>query len=698
MSAPTATQRFLTSLSIGKRLLGVMMIPLGALLISVGLTLTADLNQAVRMERFADLTRFSVAAGDLVHELQKERGMSSLYLSTSGQQFRTELHGQRGMTDGRLTKLKDALGRIDLSKYDAAIGAAVNVGMAGLPEIAAKRNDVSSQAIKGPDAVAFYSELIAKLLAVLPAAMQSGDASALQGYFAYASAKESAGQERAAGAAGFGAGQFAIAQFNAYVGVVAAQKTFLAGFESMAKPEQRAFAKTTVSGPEVDEVERMRGVALAAGPNASLGAIAGADWFRVATARIDRMRDVEMRLSADVIAAASASAARAQREFIVTAAVSCAVLLVSVALMALVARGIVRPVRGMTDAMRRLAAGDKAIAIPGVGRGDEIGAMAVSVQVFKDSMIEAERLTAEQKAGEEEKRREAARASAEREARQARIEQVIGGFDATMKEVLNTLTGSATELQATAQSMSATAEEASQQAAAVAAASEQASANVQTVATAGEELSASISEIARQVGQSSDITKNAVMQAEDTNVQIGGLAEAANRIGDVVKLINDIAGQTNLLALNATIEAARAGEAGKGFAVVASEVKSLATQTAKATEEITGKIAEMQSATGDSVTAIRAITDTVGQINEIATTIASAVEEQGAATQEIARNVQEAARGTQEVSDNITGVTQAATDTGSAATQVLSSASELARQAENLRAAVGEFFAQVRAA
>jgi methyl-accepting chemotaxis protein len=188
------------------------------------------------------------------------------------------------------------------------------------------------------------------------------------------------------------------------------------------------------------------------------------------------------------------------------------------------------------------------------------------------------------------------------------------------------------------------------------------------------------------------------MQAEDTNVQIGGLAEAANRIGDVVKLIKDIAGQTNLLALNATIEAARAGEAGKGFAVVASEVKLLATQTAKATEEITGKIAEMQSATGDSVTAIRAITDTVGQINEIATTIASAIEEQGAATQEIARNVQQAAKGTQEVSNNISGVTQAASDTGSAATQVLSSASELAHQAETLRTAVGDFFAQVRAA
>lgn len=354
-------------------------------------------------------------------------------------------------------------------------------------------------------------------------------------------------------------------------------------------------------------------------------------------------------------------------------------------------KGIATPVGTLTAAMSELAHGKWETEVPGVGRKDEIGTMARTVEVFKKNGIENTRLAAEQKAAEDEKLRQTEKAMAEREARQKRMDAIIAEFDTSMKDVLQTVSGASTELQATAQSMSATAEQTNQQAAAVAAASEQASTNVQTVSTAGEELSSSIGEIGRQVGQSSRITQEAVEQAKRTNAQIKSLAEAANRIGDVVKLINDIAGQTNLLALNTTIEAARAGEAGKGFAVVASEVKSLANQTAKATEEISAKIGEMQTATGESVTAI-------GNINEIAVAIASAIEEQGAATQEIARNVQQAARGTQEVSNNITGVTQAAADTGAAANQVLSSSGELARQGEVLREKVDTFIAKVRAA
>ncbi len=271
-------------------------------------------------------------------------------------------------------------------------------------------------------------------------------------------------------------------------------------------------------------------------------------------------------------------------------------------------------------------------------------------------------------------------------------------FESSVRQVVDTVSSAANELHATAGSMSSTAEQTMHQASAVAVASERASINVQTVAAAGEQLSASISEISRQVEQSSRITKQAVDQASHTNDQILSLSESAKRIDDVVKLINDIAGQTHLLALNATIEAARAGEAGKGFAVVASEVKSLANQTAKATEEIGMKISEMQAATQDSVTAIRSIAETIASINEIATTVAAAVEQQGAATQEIARNVAEAAKGTQEVSNNIAGVTEAASHTGAAASQVLSSVAGLSAQSEDLRQKVDTFIAKVRAA
>ena len=354
----------------------------------------------------------------------------------------------------------------------------------------------------------------------------------------------------------------------------------------------------------------------------------------------------------------------------------------------LIGRGISRPVVSMCSVMRALAGGDRSVAIPAVGRKDEIGQMADTVQVFKDSMIETERL----RAANEQQRQEA---EAERKAGMLKLAE---NFEAGIRGVVNSVASQATEMQSSAQAMTHTAETATQQATAVAASVEQASANVQTVATAAEELSASVLEIGRQVDQSSKIAGQAVADADRTNETVEGLDRAAQRIGEVVQLIETIAGQTNLLALNATIEAARAGDAGKGFAVVASEVKSLASQTAKATEEIRAQIGEIQGATGQTVEAIRGIGTTIRQMSEIATTIASAVEEQGAATREIASNVHQAAQGTGDIATNIEGVSRAASDTGAAAAQVLSSASELSRQSETLRHDVDEFLATVRAA
>jgi methyl-accepting chemotaxis protein len=356
--------------------------------------------------------------------------------------------------------------------------------------------------------------------------------------------------------------------------------------------------------------------------------------------------------------------------------------------MLIVLIGITRPLARMTSAMSDVAGGNLEVVVPSLGQKDEVGRLAAALEKFKEAGMENRRLQAEQK--ESEKRAEVEKKKA--------LNQMADSFEASVKGVVQGVSSASSQMQSSAQSMSATAEETQRQATAVAAASEQASTNVQTVASAAEELSSSIAEISRQVAESTKIAGKAVEDAGHTNDKVQALAEAAQKIGDVVKLINDIAGQTNLLALNATIEAARAGEAGKGFAVVASEVKSLANQTAKATDEIGAQIAAIQGATGEAVTAIKQIGETIGRVSEIATTIASAVEEQGAATQEIARNVQQASKGTSEVSSNIAGVTQAATDTGKVSSEVLSAAGDLSKQSVRLRDEVDKFLGTIRAA
>jgi methyl-accepting chemotaxis protein len=350
-------------------------------------------------------------------------------------------------------------------------------------------------------------------------------------------------------------------------------------------------------------------------------------------------------------------------------------------------RNVTSRISRLTTAMSRLADKDLAVEVAGAGDGDEIGEMAKSVVVFKDSMIAARDMAARE-----------AEAQRAREARAQTIETWAAQFDKDVAATLGAVSTAATQMRGTATDMSSAVEDSTRQVTAAAAASEQASTNVQTVAAAAEELSASIAEIGRQVSVSAKVTGKAVDDTARTNSSIQGLAAAAQKIGDVLKLINDIAGQTNLLALNATIEAARAGEAGKGFAVVASEVKSLANQTAKATEDIAAQINAIRSATGDAVAAIGEITATIQQVNEIATSIASAVEEQGAATQEIARNVQQAAVGTGEVSSNVSGVSSAVLRTGHAATDVLGASGELSKQAEHLRGEVDAFLAKIRAA
>jgi methyl-accepting chemotaxis protein len=348
-----------------------------------------------------------------------------------------------------------------------------------------------------------------------------------------------------------------------------------------------------------------------------------------------------------------------------------------------------RPMRALSVSMEELAGGNFAVVLPGLGRKDELGAVAGAVEKFK--------VVSEQKAREEAEAKIRQDQVAAQQ-RKADMVKLANSFEAAVGEIVETVSSASTELEASAGTLTSTAERAQEVTTMVAAASEEASTNVQSVASATEELSSSVNEISRQVQESARMAGEAVDQARATNDRVGELSKAAARIGDVVELINTIAGQTNLLALNATIEAARAGEAGRGFAVVASEVKALAEQTAKATGEISQQITGIQGATQESVHAIKEISGTIERLSEIASTIAAAVEEQGAATQEISRNVQQAAHGTQQVSSNITDVQRGASETGSASAQVLSAAQSLSSDSNRLKLEVGKFLDSVRAA
>lgn len=460
------------------------------------------------------------------------------------------------------------------------------------------------------------------------------------------------------------------------------------------------YVATELTEDEANRVAQAKGLmANAEGPIAQLlrmlktGDQAGLDAFVTSTLypTIDPITDVIAGLISlqvhEVDSEYQSTTAAFQQSLFISIGLALVGLFAMIAGAFVVLKRVVKPVAALTDAMTKLARGAWETIVPAVDRHDEIGQMARSVEVFKKNGIENVRLQAEQ-----------AKEQEARLTRAERMNRVVANFNGVVSEIAGTLSSAATELQSTAQSMSVTAEEASSQATAVAAASEQASSNVQAVATAGEELSASIEEIGRQVSVAATAASRAVHEAETANTQVNGLVESAQRIGQVVNLISEIAGQTNLLALNATIESARAGEAGRGFAVVAAEVKSLAEQTGRATEEISSKIGEIQAVSQRSAEAIKRIAAVIAEVNEVSSAIASAVHEQGAATQEISRNVQEAASGTREVSANIHGVNEAAQSTGAASAQTLAAAGELSRQSEALRRHVDEFVAAVQAA
>jgi len=687
MTAPAASFR---TLAIGVRLALALALPVAGLL-ALGLTLIVEAGQrTTQLNQASLMVGYAIDAGNLVHELQKERGMSAAFLASGGTQMADALPGQSARSialSGRLRAASDNLAHADLGEPTMAV---IARGLGAASRLDPVRAEIAARHIESSAATAPFTAAIANLLAVVPETLTfTSDktlARMLTGYFSFLAAKESAGQERAAGAVGFGAGRFTQNQFEAWVATTAAQRSFFSLFEAFAPASMRDRAQAVVRGSVVEKVETMRNAARAAGPGNPLTGVTGTDWFQAATARIDVMKQVENDIAQEIEVAMGESEGAAHRTLLITAG-SIILLTGATALIGWrLVRGVTRPLMEIRECLLRFAGGDHQVTVPCVDRGDEIGAISRAVSTLKDKANQAD-VAVEAREHD----------LVARDQRNQRRTALVREFEAQAAGLAESLTRSAGMLENTARSMASAATATLTQTSHASDAARDASGAVQTVAASAEELAASIAEISQRVARSAEVTARAVDEAGRSDAIMRDLETGAGRIGDVIALIADIAGQTNLLALNATIEAARAGDAGRGFAIVASEVKSLAGQTAKATEEITSRIKEVREATSKAVASINGIVSVIGEVNKIATSIATSVEQQGAATAEIAANAQRTASSTNVVTANVARVDETATLSGQSADQMLGAASDVSGQARHLTDTVDRFVTAVHA-
>ena len=673
------------------RIIAIFLLAFVPMLYFAGLQITATYNKKVEVSSIGQVAEFVPFLSAVVHELQKERGRSAGYLGAQGKAFVESLADQHKLTDSRIRIYKSALTEIDLKSIDAGLAAQVDMVNRRLANIDRIRSDVTSLKATVDETVAYYSGTIKEAFKFLPSTIAvSRDPSLVRKLSMYEEVllgKENAGIERAIGANGFSAQAFNAAIYHRFVRLGASQDTHFETARSLMTKPQVEFLEQIFSRPVMAQVEGARELGYASAFGGNISSITGPEWFDMATKRIDALKEFEDYLAGELVMHAKKLTADAQWAFSLALIIAGAVTLLGISTAYAIIRSVSVPVAALLSDARKLAEGDTTVTFSRAIGVDEVGQVATAVMSFRDTVAEQKRLQGLSEQEHEQERK-----------RQVHVDQLISAFNDQVSSVLDRVEDNTGKMQQTADSLTHIATTTSDRASHAAGSSEQASQNVQTVASAAEELSASIEEIGRQVSQTKQTVDDATTVATATNDHVSDLDEAAQKIGEVVNLIRDIAEQTNLLALNATIEAARAGEMGKGFAVVASEVKELATQTSKATEEISSQISGIQGSTKEAVTAIEQIAGTMQQVNEYTSSIATAIAQQNAATSSISQNIQQAAQGTQDVADSMNVVTSSVEETNSSANDVLEASSSVSKQATELRQTISRFLKDVVAA
>lgn len=716
-------EKFLSRFTISNRIISMVTLLLALTTVFASFTLMDNWSKKAEMEKLHHLTEFTPLISSVIHELQKERGASAGFISSNGgAQFRENVKNQRETSDLEIKKFRGAYADFPLEDYSDDFSSLLKEAFIDLANLSTERSRVDDFTSNIPAMAKYYTGTINKLLYVIMETEKiTIDPEILNKTVVYISlleAKENAGLERATGTAAFAAGGFNDTTFGNFTSLRGKQQGFMEIFNSFASADDKLFYENTVVGDEVDRYNNLLDLALSSPFDLTdAGPLASTEWFSTMTGKINKLKFVEDKMAADIQNMALEVSNSAANQFWLILAVLIALASTCLVLSAFIVRSIVMPLKNIRVRMSSLAEGDLDTEVPYVSYKHEIGAMANAVEHFKTSGIENKRMEAE---AEEHRLKEEADAEERRIAEFKHEEErnkllkeqeektnelqlksrldLAQQFEDRVIGILESIIGSTDSLNEISRNMADTAELTKERSMNADVATRQAESNVQAVAGASEEMSASIAEITRQVSEAAAAANNAVGTVDQAAERVQTLSDAAEKIDDVIQLINDIAEQTNLLALNATIEAARAGDAGKGFAVVASEVKSLATQTGSATEEIRSQISEMQEATSGAVNAVKEITGTITQISEISSSIEASVEEQSAATNEISNNALQAATGADEVSRNINDVSQSATDTGEAAQSVLTASDKFANQAQSLRKEVDDFLNEVRSA